>query len=416
MQTMAGKLDGKKCFVIMPFGQKMDLNGKLIDFDKIYSGFIRETLTDLGLKCIRCDEIEEMGSIKTKMFEHIFDADVAIVDTTALNPNVFYELGIRHALNKHVTILMRQPGTQTPFNIQGYQMLEYNPEDAKSIRNAKTKIEGFIRNGLAGAIVDSPVYDVLDNLNVERKPKRIENKDIYLYSVTKQKGKEVGVITGDIENITEADVWVNSENTNMQMARHYDRSISATIRYMGAQKDDFGRVVEDTIAEELHKAVGTGYVPTGIVKDTTSGALKKSNNVKRIFHAASVVGQPGNGYQLIDNVSICIDNALKLADSDKLRNEGIRSILFPLMGTATARANAQKVADELIEAAVCYYINYPKSRINKIYFLAYTEQDLQICLNKLDGDERLKPLKPVKVTKPKQPKPKLTVKLKKKKV
>ena len=90
---MAAKLDGKKCFVIMPFGQKMDINGKLIDFNKIYSNFIKGTLTDLGLKCVRCDEIEEAGSIHAKMFEHIFDADVAIVDTTALNANVFYELG-----------------------------------------------------------------------------------------------------------------------------------------------------------------------------------------------------------------------------------------------------------------------------------------------------------------------------------
>ena len=415
---MATKLDGKKCFVIMPFGQKMDINGKLIDFNKIYSNFIKGTLTDLGLKCVRCDEIEEAGSIHGKMFEHIFDADVAIVDTTALNANVFYELGIRHALNKHVTILMRQPGTPTPFNIQGFQMLEYDPEDIKSLRNAKSKIEGFIRNGLAGAIVDSPVYDALDNLNVERKPKRIEQKDIYLYQIKGRPGKEVGVITGDIENIKEADVWVNSENTNMQMARHYDRSISATIRYMGAKKDDFGRVVEDTIADELHRAVGSGDVPAGIVKDTTSGELKQSNNVKRIFHAASVVGQPGNGYQLIDNVSRCIDNALKLADSERLRNEGIRSILFPLMGTVTARANAQKVADELIESAVCYFLDYPKAKINKVFFLAYTEQDLQICLSKLDRDSRLKASKTTSRTssvKPSAKAKRVVVTLKKKK-
>ena len=100
-------------------------------------------------------------------------------------------------------------------------------------------------------------------------PSAIEQKDIYLYQVKGRPGKEVGVITGDIENIKEADVWVNSENTNMQMARHYERSISATIRYMGAKKDDFGRVVEDTIANELHKAVDAGDVPAGIVKDTT---------------------------------------------------------------------------------------------------------------------------------------------------
>ena len=111
---MDKNLVGKKCFVIMPFGQKEDLNGKLIDFDKIYLDFIKDVVADLGMECVRCDEIGEAGSIHSKMFEHIYEADVAVVDTTALNANVFYELGIRHALNKHVTILMRQPGTTDP--------------------------------------------------------------------------------------------------------------------------------------------------------------------------------------------------------------------------------------------------------------------------------------------------------------
>jgi hypothetical protein len=116
---MDKNLFGKKVFVIMPFGQKEDLNGKTIDFDKIYVDFIKDTISDLGLKCVRCDEIGETGSIHAKMFEHIYEADIAIVDTTALNANVFYELGIRHALNKHVTILMHQPGTKPRLTFKG---------------------------------------------------------------------------------------------------------------------------------------------------------------------------------------------------------------------------------------------------------------------------------------------------------
>jgi O-acetyl-ADP-ribose deacetylase (regulator of RNase III) len=424
---MAAKLDGKKCFVIMPFGQKKNLVDdkveELVDFDMIYKSFIKDAVKSLGMKCVRCDEVKQTGSIHDIMFEHIYEADVAIVDITALNANVFYELGIRHALNKRVTILMCQPGTKTPFNIQGYQMLTYNPKDSNSLKNAKSTIAEYIKNGLANEKTDSPVYDALDNLNVERKPKPIDQKDIYLYKVKSRTGKEIGVITGDIKNIKEADVWVNSENTNMQMARHFDRSISATIRYMGAEKDEFGRVVKDLVADELHEAALAGNVPPGAVKDTTSGALRDSNSVKRVFHAAAVVGLPGKGYQLIDDATVCIDNALKLADSPRLqKEEEIRSILFPLMGTATARANAQKVADELIEAAVCYYLDNPKSKINRIYFLAYSEQDLQICLNKFDKDTRLQAVKTKsakpKTVKPKpgSEKPKLTVKLTKKKI
>jgi O-acetyl-ADP-ribose deacetylase (regulator of RNase III) len=385
----ANSFTGKKCFVIMPFGQKLDLDGKLVDFDKIYTAFIKEAITDLELECIRCDEIEEAGSIHSKMFEHIFNAEVAIVDTTALNANVFYELGIRHALNKQITILMRQPGTKTPFNIQGYQMLDYDPEDIKSVENAKYKIGEFIKNGFAKQVVDSPVYRALDNLRVERKPHNIEKKEIYLYKIKSVPGKEIGVITGDIQNIKEVDVWVNSENTNMQMARHYERSISATIRYMGAKKDRAGRVVEDLVANDLRDAAGSADVPPATVIDTTSGELKRTNNVKKIFHAASVYGQVGRGYMPIPDISQCIRNALILADSEQLQAEEIRSILLPLMGTGTTRLSAQEVADQLIDAAVCYVEENPRSRIDKIFFLAFTEQDREICRNKFFYDPRI---------------------------
>ena len=84
--------------------------------------------------------------------------------------------------------------------------------------------------------VDSLVHEYLDNLKVERKPKKITTKERTLYQIAKVPAKEIGMITGDIQNIKEIDVWVNSENTNMQMARHFDRSISATIRYLGRKK------------------------------------------------------------------------------------------------------------------------------------------------------------------------------------
>lgn len=51
------------------------------------------------------------------MFEQIAMDDIAIVDITTLNPNVFYELGIRHALRKGVTVLMKKVGSSIPFNI-----------------------------------------------------------------------------------------------------------------------------------------------------------------------------------------------------------------------------------------------------------------------------------------------------------
>ncbi|MFN8383654.1 MAG: macro domain-containing protein [Anaerolineales bacterium] len=386
---MEDNLAGKTCFVIMPFGEKKDIDGQPINFDVIYKDFIKDSVEELKIKCIRCDEIAEAGWIHSKMFEYIFNADVAVVDITSLNPNVFYELGIRHALKKSVTVLIRKAGTPTPFNIQGFQMLEYKPDDPQNLESGKQKIREFIKNGIAGQVLDSPIYEVLDNLKVERKPKRIGTKNTYLYPIAKVAGKEIGMITGDIQNIKEIDVWVNSENTNMQMARHFERSISATIRYLGAKRDRAGRVIEDLVANELRKEVGDSDVPAGIVVPTGSGELQKSHNVKKIFHAASVMGQVGRGYMPITEIAECIRNSLKLIDSDELAAENIQSILFPLMGTGTTRLDSDEISKQLIDAAISYVEENPQTKIQKIYFLAYHEEDLNICKHILEHDSRI---------------------------
>lgn len=386
---MDPNLVGKKCFVIMPFGEKKDLDGKPINFDEIYRDFIKDAVADLGIECVRCDEIAETGWIHSKMFEHIFNADVAIVDITSLNPNVFYELGIRHALKKCVTVLIRRTGTPTPFNIQGFQILEYNPENADSIARGKLKICEFIQNGLASQDVDSPVFEVLDNLKVAVKPKRLNKKETYMYQLVNVPEKQIGIITGDIQNINEIDVWVNSENTNMQMARHFERSISSVIRYLGAKRDITGRITNDLIADELRSLVGTSDVPPGIVIATSSGQLKKSHHVKKIFHAAAVIGQIGRGYTPITDINECIRNALELMDSPSCASDNLRSILFPLMGTGTTQLSAQGIADQLIDTAVCYLEENPQSKIEKIYFLAYNEQDLGLCNHTFRNDPRI---------------------------
>jgi O-acetyl-ADP-ribose deacetylase (regulator of RNase III) len=174
------------------------------------------------------------------------------------------------------------------------------------------------------------------------------------------------------------------------MSRHFERSISATIRYEGAKKDRAGYVIDDLIANDLQAATGGRDVRAGTVIYTIPGELAKSNNVKRIFHAASVVGQPGIGYLPINDIADCIHNALELADiDDELASENLQSILFPLMGTGTTGLSAQGIANNLIDAALAYLEQNPQSKINKIYFLVYNEHDREICSHKFKNDPRI---------------------------
>jgi hypothetical protein len=351
---------------------------------------IYKAVTELGVDCERCDEIISSGSIHKKMFRGIFDADVSVVDITSLNPNVFYELGVRHALHKHVTVVIRRNSNlPIPFNISGLTILGYDMDSEEQLESSRRKIRDLIQNGLDNQGTDSIIYDTLDDLKVEKRARVIQTRDEKLYPIVGAPGKQIGYITGNLININHVDIWVNSENTNMQMARHYEFSISATIRYEGATKDENGYVVDDLIAKDLRKVTrGRDCLP-GNIMVTTSGELEKSNNVKRIFHAASVICEPRSGYRPISNIAQCVRNALRKADSPELAPLEMRSILFPLMGTIATRSSAQDTANKLIDEALEYMKQNPNSQIDKIYFLAYTEQDREICKDKFYHDPRI---------------------------
>lgn len=371
----------KTCFVIMPFGEKTDVDGNVIDFDKIYQFIIKQAVEAAELHCIRCDEIEESGWIHGDMFEQLLEADVAIVDITSLNANVFYELGVRHALASSVTVLIRKKGTYAPFNIQGLRVIDYDPLDLSSVDKAKRQITSFIRNGLRHKLTDSPIHQVLENrVRIERRHEPILKTDYYFYLIKDVPRKKIGLVTGDIRDVRCADIWVNSENSNMQMDRYYDRSISSIIRYLGAKKDEAGRVVEDTIAEKLTAQMGAWEsVPPACVMVTPSGELEQSHKVKQLFHVASVVGTIGQGYRTIQNINRCVTNALQKIDESQ--DASLKSILFPLIGTGKGKGELQTNASLLLDAAISYLSSNPKTIVETIYFLTYTEEELDLCRN-----------------------------------
>jgi choline kinase len=132
------KYKGKKCFVIMPFGTKQD-----IDFNHIYHELIKKAVEEIGIDCDRCDEIVDTGSIHKKMFRGIFDAEVSVVDITLEdNLNVFYELGVRHALHKNVTLVIAKKNQlqKIPFNINGISILWYDIDTPEQLLESRKKI------------------------------------------------------------------------------------------------------------------------------------------------------------------------------------------------------------------------------------------------------------------------------------
>lgn len=377
----------KTCFVIMPFGERTDLQGKTVKFDDIYTYIIGEAVTEAGLTPIRCDEVQESGFIHRKMLEHIRDANVAVVDISLLNANVFYELGIRHTLRRSLTVLIRRTGTSVPFNIANLNVIEYDETDLASVATAKRRIKEFIQNGMREGKNDSLVHEVLE-LNIGPKAKRLTRRQVYEYGFRDRQTK-ICVVAGDIQNVKGVDVWVNSENTNMQMARFYDWSVSSVIRYLGATRDVTGhveRTEDDRIANELATIMkGKLSVPAGTVIPTGPGELERSHGVKAVLHAAAVEGEVGAGYRPIENLPGCVTNALAMVDSPAFRARGLKSIIFPLLGAGVGPQKLSDIVRGLFEAAVSYVDANPDTIFERICFLAWSDVELEVCLSALSS-------------------------------
>lgn len=98
------------CFVLMPFGKKADASGRLIDFDAVYAELIAPAIENAGLEPIRADEEMTGGLIHKPMYERLLLCPYAVADLTTANANVFYELGIRHAVRPGSTLLLFAEG------------------------------------------------------------------------------------------------------------------------------------------------------------------------------------------------------------------------------------------------------------------------------------------------------------------
>jgi ADP-ribose pyrophosphatase len=207
------------------------------------------------------------------------------------------------------------------------------------------------------------------------------------YALKGREDLKIGYKTGDIKKVEGVDVWVNSENTDMMMDRFLGKSISAQIRFLGANKDDQNNVFEDTIADALRSAVGLqSYVRIGTVFVTEAGMLRQ-RKVKQIFHVASVQGGPGSGVQANPHdLTLCIDNLFARAERENRRllrrwfkKRALQSILIPMLGGGDGGLPVEDVAKALIAAAVNYLQSEPPPSLKEIYFLAYKSRDKAAC-------------------------------------
>ncbi len=168
------------CFVDMPFGKKPDLtSGVTVDFDSIYELAIKPAISEAGLEPIRGDEEQTGGIIHVPMFARILLAEFMVADLTLSNPNVFYELGIRHAIKPFTTVPIFATTGSLPFDVGMVRSISYELKEGQLSGEGAEKLKTAIKTRLKEAIrgsahADSPIYQLITGFPVPVVPESVE--------------------------------------------------------------------------------------------------------------------------------------------------------------------------------------------------------------------------------------------------
>lgn len=147
------------CFYITPIGDAGSPERRHAD---LFMGSIVEPMVDqAGLKLVRADGIEQPGIITRQILEHIVKSRLVIADMSFLNPNVFYELAIRHAIKKPCIHLIRKKD-RIPFDVNQSRAIIIDDTDVytfvPNIEAYRNALAVQIRNAMSGAAeIDNPI-------------------------------------------------------------------------------------------------------------------------------------------------------------------------------------------------------------------------------------------------------------------
>ena len=153
----------KKCFVIMPISKTKSCTAD--EWTSIFDEMIKPAVTGsrLGFTCERSKP--RTGNLIKDILNELNRADVVIADLTDMNPNVFYELGVRHTLRNR-TILIAQDKRYVPSDLRSYWVLVYD-KHLPGLQDFKNKIRDILREMIKNPEKpDSPVADFLGERNI----------------------------------------------------------------------------------------------------------------------------------------------------------------------------------------------------------------------------------------------------------
>jgi hypothetical protein len=148
----------KVCFFVTPIGHANSVERKRADNIKRY---ILNDVLSRKFTVVRADELPQPGSISHQVIKMLYFADLVVADLTGTNPNVVYELAVRHAFNK-ISIHLIDRAEQIPFDLKDERTVMFDLADPDSVNDCKLELAKVVKEMDKKKFeYSSPVFRVL---------------------------------------------------------------------------------------------------------------------------------------------------------------------------------------------------------------------------------------------------------------
>src|SRR5665213_1904167 len=152
------------CFIITPIGELNSLINQKAQ--GLINSVIEPVLKEFQFKATPAYKIADSGSINRQVLKNIISNKLVIANLTGLNPNVMYELAVRHAVRLPV-IIMAEEGTKLPFDINDQRAIFYQ-DTLLGAEQSKPKLRAAIKAvvNLSSEQIDNPIYQIYQETSI----------------------------------------------------------------------------------------------------------------------------------------------------------------------------------------------------------------------------------------------------------
>ncbi|WEG10084.1 hypothetical protein PU630_05905 [Microbacterium horticulturae] len=258
--------ESTSAFIVMPYGRKKDVrSGKYVDCDPAFHRIYRPLLEDADISWSRADLETDSGIIHSGMLAALANSDVVLVDLTATNFNVAYELGVRHVFADRATVLVNpqiegQSRYAPPFDINMIRVHSFERGQKVSDLQAEEAIRGLqpvLRRVIREVEVDSPAHSWFDLASVKRPFSQLAEVAEALIAENNARDRiAVAIKSSDAAEMKAAAEWVSStSNVNEGLRRSLRIELALGLHAEEAYED--ARVLLDlaqpSVDDALHR-------------------------------------------------------------------------------------------------------------------------------------------------------------------